>query len=40
MFQLAADGKLKVETIAVKLEDIANIWTLDVADGKRLVVIV
>jgi NADPH:quinone reductase-like Zn-dependent oxidoreductase len=38
MFQLAADGRLKVETIEVKLEDIANIWNLDVPDGKRLVV--
>lgn len=38
MFQLAADGKLKVETIEVKLEDISNLWNLDVPDGRRLVV--
>lgn len=38
MFQLTADGKLKVETVEVKLEDIAELWQLDVADGKRLVV--
>jgi len=38
MFQLAADGKLKVETIEVKLEDIAELWNLDVPDGQRLVV--
>lgn len=38
MFQLAADGKLKVETIEVKLEDIANLWNIDVPNGKRLVV--
>jgi NADPH:quinone reductase-like Zn-dependent oxidoreductase len=38
MFQLAADGKLIVETTAVKLEDIANIWDLEVPDGQRLVV--
>jgi NADPH:quinone reductase-like Zn-dependent oxidoreductase len=38
MFQLAADGKLKVETIEVKLEDIADLWDLDVPDGQRLVV--
>jgi len=38
MFQLAADGKLKVETVEVKLENIAELWDLDVADGKRLVV--
>ncbi len=30
MFQLAADGKLKVETIEVKLADIADLWDLDV----------
>lgn len=38
MFQLAADGKLKVETIEVKLEDIAQLWDLQVPDGQRLVV--
>ena len=38
MFQLAADGKLKVETTTVKLEDIAELWNLDVPDGRRLVV--
>ncbi len=38
MFQLAADGKLKVETIEVKLENIAELWDLEVPDGRRLVV--
>jgi NADPH:quinone reductase-like Zn-dependent oxidoreductase len=38
MFQLAADGILQVKTIEVKLEDIANLWNLDVPDGQRLVV--
>lgn len=38
MFQLAADGRLKVETIEVKLKDISTIWNLNVSDGKRLVV--
>jgi len=38
MFQLAADGKLKVETIEVNLKDIADLWNLDVPDGRRLVV--
>jgi NADPH:quinone reductase-like Zn-dependent oxidoreductase len=38
MFQLAAAGKLKVDTITVKLEDIAELWNLDVPDGRRLVV--
>lgn len=38
MFQLAADGKLKVLTTEVKLEDIADLWNMDVADGQRLVV--
>ncbi len=38
MFQLAADGKLKVETVEVKLKDIADLWELDVPNGRRLVV--
>ncbi len=38
MFQLASDGKLKVETIEVNLKNIADIWNLDVSDGQRLVV--
>lgn len=38
MFQLAADGKLIVNTITVKLEGIAGLWNLDVPGGKRLVV--
>lgn len=38
MFQLAADGKLKVDTIAVKLPDIADLWNLNVPGGQRLVV--
>jgi NADPH:quinone reductase-like Zn-dependent oxidoreductase len=40
MFALAAAGKLKVETITVKLENIAELWELEVNGGKRLVVIV
>ncbi len=38
MFQLASEGKLQVETITVKLEDIAELWNLDVPNGQRLVV--
>ena len=38
MFRLAAAGKLKVATIQVKLEDIAELWDLEVPDGQRLVV--
>jgi hypothetical protein len=38
MFQLAAAGKLKVETVEVKLKDIADIWNLEVPDGQRLMV--
>jgi NADPH:quinone reductase-like Zn-dependent oxidoreductase len=38
MFQLAAEGKLQVKTITVKLEDIASLWDLEVPDGQRLVV--
>lgn len=38
MFQLAADGKLKVETTAVPLADIEKLWDVDVPDGRRLVI--
>jgi NADPH:quinone reductase-like Zn-dependent oxidoreductase len=38
MFQLAIDGKLKIDIIQVKLKDIAELWTLDIPNGKRLVV--
>ena len=38
MFQLAADGKLKVGTTPVRLRDIEKLWEVDVPDGGRLVV--
>ncbi|SFT14118.1 NADPH:quinone reductase [Mucilaginibacter polytrichastri] len=38
MFQLAADGKLKVKTTEVKLANIASLWNMEVPDGQRLVV--
>ncbi len=38
MFQLAAEGKLIIETIEVKLKDIADLWNLEIPGGKRLVV--
>jgi NADPH:quinone reductase-like Zn-dependent oxidoreductase len=38
MFALAAAGNLKVETIQVKLENIAELWNFDLPGGKRLVV--
>ena len=40
MFQLAANKKLKVDTINVKLKDIEQLWNMDVPDGKRLVVVI
>lgn len=40
MFALAAEGKLTVETITVKLQDIADLWNTDVPGGKRLVVMI
>ena len=39
-FQLAAEGKLKIETISEKLPDIARLWDFEVPGGKRLVVTV
>jgi len=38
MFQLAAEGMLSVNTSKVRLEDIAELWNVDVPDGQRLVV--
>lgn len=40
MFQLAATGKLKVETTTVKLENIEYLWNLNVSSGQRLVVVI
>lgn len=38
MFQLAADNKLKVDTVNVSLKDIGTLWDMEAPDGKRLVV--
>lgn len=38
MFELAAAGKLTVDTVEVALSDIAGLWNLDVPGGQRLVV--
>ena len=38
MFQLAADGKLTIETVNVELRDIEQLWDAEVSDGKRVVV--
>lgn len=40
MFQLAADGKLKIETLNVALEDIGKVWNMNIEGGKRLVVLI
>lgn len=38
MFQLAVEGKLKVETVSVQMKEIGEIWDRGIGDGKRLVV--
>jgi NADPH:quinone reductase-like Zn-dependent oxidoreductase len=38
MYQLATKGKIRIETVTVKLADIADSWDLNVPGGKRLVV--
>lgn len=38
MFQLTAEGKLKVDVTEVKLDNISELWDIDVPGGKRLVV--
>lgn len=40
MFQLAADGKLKIETVNIDLEDIEKAWETSIDGGKRLVVLI
>jgi NADPH:quinone reductase-like Zn-dependent oxidoreductase len=40
IFDLAATGKLKIETAQVTLQDIEKLWDMDVPDGKRLVVLI
>lgn len=40
MFQLAADGKLKIETVNVPLKDIETTWDMKIEGGKRLVVLI
>jgi len=38
MFQLAADGKLVLETVKVGLKDIETLWDAVLPDGKRVVI--
>ena len=40
MFQRAAEGKLKIETVPVHLKDIEKAWHMQVDGGKRLVVLI
>jgi NADPH:quinone reductase-like Zn-dependent oxidoreductase len=40
MFQLAAEDKLKIETVSVSLRDIETLWDMNVPDGKRLVAVI
>ncbi len=40
MFQLVADGKLKIDTAKVKLKDISQLWNLDIPNGERLVIVI
>lgn len=40
MFLLSAEGKLKIETVNVALEDIGNAWDMHIDGGKRMVVLI
>lgn len=40
MFQLAADGKLEIETVDIPLKNIENAWEMNIDGGKRLVVLI
>lgn len=39
MFQLAANGKLKIDSIAAPLKDVESAWKMDVPGGTRLVIV-
>jgi NADPH:quinone reductase-like Zn-dependent oxidoreductase len=39
MFQLAADGKLKIETITMPLKDVESAWNSNMPTGQRLVIV-
>lgn len=38
IFQLAADNKLKIETVNVELKDVEKVWNMNIDGGKRLVI--
>ncbi|MEO6685985.1 MAG: zinc-binding alcohol dehydrogenase family protein [Dyadobacter sp.] len=38
MFQLAVDGKIRIETVSVPIEKIEAVYDLAIPDGKRLVI--
>lgn len=40
VFQLAADRKLRIETISVSLIDVENAWKMNIEGGKRLVILI
>lgn len=40
VFQLAADRKLRIETISISLIDVENAWEMNIEGGKRLVILI
>jgi len=40
MLQLAADGKLKIDTERANLRDIEAVWHKEIPGGKRLVIVI
>ncbi|MGL5235966.1 MAG: quinone oxidoreductase family protein [Empedobacter falsenii] len=40
VFQLAADRKLRIETISIPLIDVENAWEMNIEGGKRLVILI
>ena len=40
MFQLAANGKLKIDTVTGALKDIETAWQEHIPAGKRLVIVI
>ena len=40
MLQLAADGKLKIDTVTADLKDVETAWHKEIPGGKRLVIVI
>jgi len=40
IFSLAAEGKIKIDTVTANLEDVETAWNMEIPGGKRLVILI